>query len=265
MAKYAAYRDELAYQYELDGAMESTVPTASSSACSAWSSARRILLSSTTDTNASRGSTGFSLDMCREFTIDSKLIVWTGFVANVDWLADSLAEFDTVRMHGNLPIHERNRAIESFTRSTSKILVATPGAAKEGLTLTTANHAIFYDRSFSLDDYLQAQDRIHRISQTRDCYIHNLIARDTIDEWVDVLLAAKYRAAQLRTGRHRHGRVLQTLSAATCRKFSELSSSQTARHPRPAPRDRPKAQPDEVRRDDHRDHGEARPRSPTSE
>ena len=33
-----------------------------------------------------------------------------------------------------------------------------------------------------------------------DCYIHNLIARDTIDEWVDVLLAAKYRAAQLAQG-----------------------------------------------------------------
>ena len=80
------------------------------------------------------------------------------------------------------------------------MLIATPGAAKEGLTLTVANHAIFFDRSFSLDDYLQAQDRIHRISQTRDCFIHNLIARDTIDEWVDVLLTAKYRAAQLAQG-----------------------------------------------------------------
>ena len=200
MAKYAAYRDELAYQYELDGAMEID---------SADSILKRLLRLVQCASNPALiddryerepGKYGLLLDMCREFTIDSKLIVWTGFVANVDWLADSLAEFDTVRMHGNLPIHERNRAIESFTRSTSKILVATPGAAKEGLTLTTANHAIFYDRSFSLDDYLQAQDRIHRISQTRDCYIHNLIARDTIDEWVDVLLAAKYRAAQLAQG-----------------------------------------------------------------
>ena len=60
-----------------------------------------------------------------------------------------------------------------------------------------ANHAIFHDRSFSLDDYLQAQDRIHRISQTRPCVVHNLIARGSIDEWVDVLLNAKYKAAQL--------------------------------------------------------------------
>jgi SNF2 family DNA or RNA helicase len=60
-----------------------------------------------------------------------------------------------------------------------------------------ANTAIFYDRSFSLDDYLQAQDRIHRISQTRTCFVWNLIARGTVDEWVDALLVAKRLAAQL--------------------------------------------------------------------
>jgi len=74
--------------------------------------------------------------------------------------------------------------------------VATPGAAKEGLTLTVANHAVFFDRSFSLDDYLQAQDRIHRISQTQTCFVWNLIGSDTIDEWVDSLLTAKRLAAQ---------------------------------------------------------------------
>ena len=82
--------------------------------------------------------------------------------------------------------------------------MATPGAAKEGLTLTCANHAIFYDRSFSLDDYLQAQDRIHRISQTRECYIHNMIATDTVDEWVDILLTAKYPRSATRARRHRY-------------------------------------------------------------
>lgn len=200
MAKYAAYRDELAYQYELDGVMEID---------SVDSILKRLLRLVQCASNPALidgqyerepGKYSLLFDMCRQFTIDSKLIVWTGFVDNVDWLANNLAEFDTVRMHGNLPIHERNRAVESFIRSTSRILVATPGAAKEGLTLTTANHAIFYDRSFSLDDYLQAQDRIHRISQTRHCYIHNLIANNTVDEWVDVLLAAKYRAAQLAQG-----------------------------------------------------------------
>jgi SNF2 family DNA or RNA helicase len=130
-----------------------------------------------------------------------KMIIWTAFTENVDWLARELADFGAVRVHGKRSFLDRDTAIKNFKLDKEcKVLVATPAAAKEGLTLTVANHAVFYDRSFSLDDYLQAQDRIHRISQSRNCYITNLIASDTIDEWVDVLLAAKHLAAQLGQG-----------------------------------------------------------------
>jgi len=130
-----------------------------------------------------------------------KIIVWTSFTDNVDWLARDLTEFGAVRVHGKRSFIERNMAIKNFKLDKScKVLIATPAAAKEGLTLTVANHAVFYDRSFSLDDYLQAQDRIHRISQSRFCYVTNLIASQSIDEWVDVLLAAKHLAAQLGQG-----------------------------------------------------------------
>ena len=47
---------------------------------------------------------------------------------------------------------------------------------------------------------MQAQDRIHRISQKRICYISNLIMNDSIDEWVEVLLNAKHLAAKLGQG-----------------------------------------------------------------
>ena len=142
------------------------------------------------------------LDLIHQATdAGEKVIVWTSFTDNVDWLARELADFGAVRVHGKRSIFERDLAIKQFkTEKNCKVLIATPAAAKEGLTLTVANHAVFYDRSFSLDDYLQAQDRIHRISQSRSCYITNLIAGDTIDEWVDVLLAAKHLAAKLGQG-----------------------------------------------------------------
>ncbi len=133
--------------------------------------------------------------------VGEKVIVWTSFTDNVDWLARELSDFGAARVHGKLSYSDRDTAIKSFKLDKScKVLIATPASAKEGLTLTVANHAVFYDRSFSLDDYLQAQDRIHRISQLRHCYITNLIGIDTIDEWVDVLLAAKHLAAQLGQG-----------------------------------------------------------------
>ena len=131
----------------------------------------------------------------------AKVVVWTQFVENAEWLRRKLAAHGAAVVHGGLSMAERTRALDRFKATQEcTVLVATPGAAKEGLTLTVANHTVFYDRSFSLDDYIQAQDRIHRISQSRHCYVHNLIAEDTIDEWVDALLYAKYHAAQLAQG-----------------------------------------------------------------
>ena len=98
-------------------------------------------------------------------------------------------------------IEERTKSVSLFKNDPEcKVLFATPQAAKEGLTLTVANNVIFYDRGFNLDDYLQAQDRIHRISQKKECFIYNLIVRESVDEWIDVLLEAKQRAAFLAQG-----------------------------------------------------------------
>lgn len=130
-----------------------------------------------------------------------KAIIWTGFVQNIEWLHNHLSLYMPQKVHGEMPVFARNNALQKFkTEDRCRILLATPGAAKEGLTLTVANHAIFYDRGFSLDDYLQAQDRIHRISQNEECFVHNLMATGTIDEWVDVLLNAKHQAARLTQG-----------------------------------------------------------------
>ena len=91
--------------------------------------------------------------------------------------------------------------IDSFNNDDqTKILIATPQKAGEGLTLTVANHAIFYDRSFSLQHYLQAQDRIHRISQRRSCQIYNLYIENSIDEYIDKLVRAKHISSQLASG-----------------------------------------------------------------
>ena len=132
---------------------------------------------------------------------NEKSIIWTSFTENVDWLARELKKHRPCRVHGKMDMVTRNNSIRRFkTDPDAELLIATPGAAKEGLTLTVANHVIFYDRSFSLDDYLQAQDRIHRISQEKACLVHNLIMQDSIDEWIDALLNSKHFAAQLAQG-----------------------------------------------------------------
>ena len=140
-------------------------------------------------------------ELDRILAAGEKVIIWTHFIKNADWLEWHLAKYKPLKVHGKLSIERRNKSISKFmSHADRKILIASPKAAKEGLTLTVANHAIFYDRSFSLDDYLQAQDRIHRISQDKNCFVYNLISKGTIDEWIDSLLYAKYKAAQLVQG-----------------------------------------------------------------
>lgn len=129
-----------------------------------------------------------------------KCIVWSNFIDNIDYFCKKYANYGAVKVHGKMSMQDRNRSVEYFRTEDYKLLFATPASAKEGLTLTMANHVIFYDRGFSLDDYLQAQDRIHRISQTKTCFIHNIIISGSIDEWVDALLEAKQKAAFLAQG-----------------------------------------------------------------
>ena len=74
----------------------------------------------------------------------SKAIVWTSFTDNADWLTRELKHLGAVKVHGKMAIEERNAAIAKFKEDKDcKVFVATPGAAKEGLTLTVANYAIF--------------------------------------------------------------------------------------------------------------------------
>ena len=131
----------------------------------------------------------------------AKTIIWTAFTGNVEMIANRYQDTKPARLHGKRLIADRNADIRRFLEDDQcRLLVATPGAAKEGLTLTVADYAVFFDRAFSLDDYLQAQDRIHRISQTRECVVENIVAADSVDEWVGTLLSAKELAAALVQG-----------------------------------------------------------------
>lgn len=130
-----------------------------------------------------------------------KVIVWSSFIENINYFAKKYSNYGTCKIHGSMTIEDRNKSVERFKKDAdTRVLFATPQAAKEGLTLTVANNVIFYDRGFNLDDYLQAQDRIHRISQQKKCYIYNITIQNSIDDWIAMLLDAKQQAAFLAQG-----------------------------------------------------------------
>jgi SNF2 family DNA or RNA helicase len=126
-----------------------------------------------------------------------KVIVWTSFVGNIRALAARYSHLSPVVLYGEQDTADRDQAVRSFRRDPEvRLLIANPAAAREGLTLTEANVAIYVDRTFNLVDYLQSQDRIHRISQKRECEIVLLVARASVDEFIDYSLEQKHRLAR---------------------------------------------------------------------
>jgi SNF2 family DNA or RNA helicase len=132
---------------------------------------------------------------------NEKIIIWTNFTGNVRLLKNRYKEFSAMMLFGEIPIIERNHIVKQFMEDNQcKVLIANPAAAKEGLTLTSANNAVYVDRGFKMDDYLQSQDRIHRISQNKRCRIIKLIAKNTIDEYTDEILEKKELIAKYTLG-----------------------------------------------------------------
>ncbi len=123
---------------------------------------------------------------------NEKVIIWTNFIENITVLKNRFNLYDPVVIYGEIPIKDRAEIVKTFQESNkNRLMIANPSAAREGLTLTRANNAIYLDRNFNLVDYLQSQDRIHRISQTKECTIYKILAKNTVDEYVDKLIDVK--------------------------------------------------------------------------
>lgn len=132
---------------------------------------------------------------------NEKVIIWSSFVGNVKALKNRYKKYGSLHISGDVEIAQRNKYVQLFQGDPEfRVLVANPSAAREGLTLTAANNAIYVDRSFNLVDYLQSQDRIHRISQNKESRIIKLIASDTIDLFIEDKLAKKQDIARVIQG-----------------------------------------------------------------
>lgn len=133
-----------------------------------------------------------------------KVVIWTCFVENIITLKKRYLSYSPLVIYGDVPVKERSERVFQFQNSErNKIIILNPAAAREGITLTKANHAIYVDRNFNLVDYLQSQDRIHRISQEKPCYIYKLIVQKTIDEYIDLLVDVKSDIANFIQGDRR--------------------------------------------------------------
>jgi len=123
-----------------------------------------------------------------------KILIWSSFVRNVEYIADRLADLGALYIHGGVDAGDedddetREGKIRIFHDEPSvRILVANPAAASEGVSLhRICHHAIYLDRTFNAAHYLQSEDRIHRfgLSKNQETTIEIVECQGTVDETV---------------------------------------------------------------------------------
>ena len=87
---------------------------------------------------------------------------------------------------------DRQNLINKFQNDEDcNIMIGTIGALGTGVTLSSASVVIFVDHPWTRGVYDQAVDRLHRIGQTSNILIYNLLCKNTIDEKILAIINKK--------------------------------------------------------------------------
>jgi len=131
--------------------------------------------------------------------IDDKVIIWAHFQEDIRLITAALiAEYgvnSVVSYYGATSIDDRKLNLERFKNDKScKFFVANETGSKS-LTLVQSALSIYYSYSYSLETWLQSQDRNHRIGQSRNVLYISFIIRKTVDECIMKALRTKKNIA----------------------------------------------------------------------
>ena len=101
-----------------------------------------------------------------------KVVIFCAYDNEVNKFREEFGDI-AVYHNGKLTMKRKNDAVERFQNDNSiKVFIGNIISAGVGLTLISADVAVFNNFSFVPAENLQAEDRIHRIGQTKPCTIY---------------------------------------------------------------------------------------------
>ena len=114
-----------------------------------------------------------TIDLARKCVdLNHKIVIFCAYDNEINKFKEEFGDI-CVYHNGKLTEKKKNEAVEKFQNDDSiKVFIGNIISASVGLTLTAADVIIFNCFSFVPADNLQAEDRIHRISQTKPCTIY---------------------------------------------------------------------------------------------
>ncbi|CAA2954863.1 CHROMATIN REMODELING 19 [Olea europaea subsp. europaea] len=107
---------------------------------------------------------------------------WTSMLDILEWTLDVIG-VTYRRLDGSTQVTERQTIVDTFNKDASifACLLSTR-AGGQGLNLTGADTVIIHDMDFNPQIDRQAEDRCHRIGQTKPVTVYRLVTKGTVDE-----------------------------------------------------------------------------------
>ena len=128
-----------------------------------------------------------------------KVLIFTQFVMVLDIMDKYLKirGYKYLRLDGTTPVQERQTMIDAFNNDESYfIFILSTRAGGLGINLTSANTVILHDLDFNPYNDKQAEDRCHRLGQTRPVRVIRLISQETIEEGLYSIAQDKLKLEQ---------------------------------------------------------------------
>jgi SWI/SNF-related matrix-associated actin-dependent regulator 1 of chromatin subfamily A len=132
-----------------------------------------------------------------------RALIFTRFAKVIEILGECLASegIEYLSLQGNTDVSARQELINEFNADeTIPVFLLTTGSGGTGINLTAANKVIIFDQSDNPQDDIQAENRAHRLGQTRPVEIIRLISEGTVEELVYKACEKKLELANKVTG-----------------------------------------------------------------
>ena len=116
-----------------------------------------------------------------------KVLIFSQMTKILDILEDfcNFRKFNFFRLDGQTRCEYRQQYIDQFNSNPDTFLfLLSTRAGGLGINLTAADTVIIYDSDWNPQNDLQAQDRCHRIGQTRPVIIYRFVAANTVDQFM---------------------------------------------------------------------------------
>ena len=136
-----------------------------------------------------------------ELPPEAKVVLFCRFRREIAIIEDALRQhgIQHVSVHGD--VTDRIERVKKFnTDKDTRVFIGQLQTAGIGINLTSASYCVFMSNSYSYGERIQAEDRTHRIGQTRNVTYIDILARSTIDVGIHRALRKKESLASMVTG-----------------------------------------------------------------